>query len=105
MGSLVRMDLPSRPDRYLNARIGLARDGYAYAQIVNQTPVPVKNIMMTARVSDQRGHIREMPLAIHQTILPGQGAAARLPVGQVKDSSLLKTMSVIIVGAEIAESK
>ena len=105
MGSLVRMDLPSRPDRYLNARIGLAQDGYAYAQILNQTTVFIKNIQMRLRLPDAGGRIREIPLSIRQSIAPGQAAAVRLPVGQIKDANLLKAMSVALIGAEIAETR
>ena len=105
MGSLVRMDLPSRPSRYLNAWIGLAQDGYAYAQVVNQTPVSIKNINMIARVPDSSGRIREIPFSIRQSIAPGQAASARLPVGPVKDTQLLKTMSVIITNAQAAETR
>jgi tetratricopeptide (TPR) repeat protein len=105
LASLIRIDLPSRPGRYLKAQVGLGRNGYAHAQIINQTPVAVKNIRLTARFPDTKGRIREIPLSIRQALLPGQAAAIPLPMGQVKDASLLKYISVAVVGAELANTR
>ncbi len=102
-GALVRMDLPQRPDRYLNARTGLGKDGRVYAQMINQTSVPIKNIRMKARFRDSAGRVQEIPFAFMQTLYPGKTVTIPIGTGQFKNPAALNNVDVSIVGAEIAE--
>ena len=103
--ALVRLDLPNQPNAYLKSGIGLGRDGNAYAQVVNPTPLPVKNIRMTVKYRDTAGRIREIPLFVRKTVMPGESAAVALGFGQIKDPNVLKNIAVGITHAEVAETR
>jgi beta-barrel assembly-enhancing protease len=103
--TLVRLDLPNQPNAYLKSGIGLGRDGYAYAQVVNPTPLAVKNVRLKVQYRDSAGRVREIPLYIRKTIKPGESAAVQLGFGQIKDPGVLKNMAVGITQAEVVESR
>ena len=50
--SLALLDLPRRPDAYLEARLGLDQQGYVTIEVINPTPVTVQEVGVLAYFPD-----------------------------------------------------
>jgi predicted Zn-dependent protease len=74
----VRLDLPSNPGRYLQARGGLDNSGQLVVEVANPTRVAVTDVLIAVRYADSRGAIRELGRRINQ--LPA-GQATRFATG------------------------
>lgn len=103
LGALVRMDLPSHPDQYVQAKVGLNKNNVPMLQIANPTPVGIRNIQYTVRFVDAAGKIRELNQTYQNTIQPGKSAIISLGMSPVSDTSVLRHFSASIVAASVAK--
>jgi predicted Zn-dependent protease len=74
----IRLDLPSNPGRYIQARGGLDNAGQLIVEVANPTTVAVSDVLVTIRYADRQGAIRELTRLINE--LPG-GQASRFATG------------------------
>ena len=54
---LARLELPSQPQRYLQARVARDNRGMLSVRIVNQSPLAVRNVRFTVMVVDGQGSV------------------------------------------------
>ncbi len=101
--ALVRLDLPSAPQRYLKADIGLGKDGKAYARVVNSTPLSIQNIRLMVKYQDQDGKDQSLPLSIRQTLMPGKAAVIPLGLSQNMNLSVLQNMQAVVISADVQD--
>jgi predicted Zn-dependent protease len=76
----VRLDLPSSPGKYIQARGGLDNSGQLIVEVANPTRVTVTDIVVTVRYADAQGAIRELGRRIGQ-LPPGQGTRIATGLG------------------------
>jgi predicted Zn-dependent protease len=74
----VRLDLPTNPGKYLQARGGLDNSGQLIVEVVNPTGVTVTDVLVAVRYADSQGAIRELARRINQ--LPA-GQTTRIATG------------------------
>jgi predicted Zn-dependent protease len=74
----VRLDLPSNPSKYIQARGGLDNAGQLIVEVANPTRVTLTDIVVAVRYADSQGAIRELARRINQ--LP-PGEATRFTTG------------------------
>jgi predicted Zn-dependent protease len=68
----VRLDLPSNPGKYVQARGGLDDKGQLIVEVGNATRVPMADIVVVVRYADAGGAIRELNRRIAE-LAPGTG--------------------------------
>ena len=103
LGSLVRLDLPENPNKYLEIRLGLNQNNIPMAQITNPTPVAINNIAYAVQFLDDTGRIRTLNQVYRGTIAPGQSVAVSLGLGAVNNTEALRNISVGITQAGVAK--
>ncbi len=59
-GSLVELDLPTNPGKYLQTRYGVAKNGQLQIQVNNATPRNVRNIVVAVQYVDVNGKLRNI---------------------------------------------
>jgi predicted Zn-dependent protease len=74
----VRLDLPSNPGKYLQARGGIDNSGQLIVEVANPTRVRVTDVLVAVRYADSQGAIRELGRRIND--LPA-GEATRFATG------------------------
>jgi len=74
----VRLDLPTNPGKYIQARGGLDNAGQLVVEVANPTGVTVTDVVVAVRYADAQGAIRELGRRIDQ--LPA-GQATRFATG------------------------
>ncbi|MFK5926446.1 MAG: M48 family metalloprotease [Desulfuromusa sp.] len=68
--SLIRLDLPDNPHKYLQLRLGRDRSNYLLVQINNRTRQTVDNVSFVVQFLDAKGKVRNV-----QSQLPGRLAS------------------------------
>ncbi len=94
----VRLDLPSNPGKYIQARGGLDNQGQLIVEVANPTGVAVTDIVVAVRYADAQGAIRQLGRRINQ--LPA-GQATRIATGLGPFTST-QQFQVAVAGARIA---
>jgi len=101
--SLVRLDLPSNPNQYLQIRLRLDASRYLLAEIGNPTRVPVTDVHFLVQFVDARGARRQVALRVPETIAPGASTRVSTGVGPVDNVDSLKGLKAGIIRARVAE--
>jgi hypothetical protein len=60
--SLVQLDLPDNPDKYLQLRFGRDQNGYLLVQMTNRTDQTVKDIDFIVQFRDSKKDVRQVQL-------------------------------------------
>lgn len=101
--SLVRLDLPDNPQKYLKVRLGLDRRNYLLAEVVNDTPMTVTDVAVMFLVTDSRGRRRQVPLRVSGQIGPQQASRVATGIGPFANSEELRGVQVAVTEARIVE--
>lgn len=96
----VRLDLPSNPGRYIQARGGLDNSRQLIVEVANSTTVAVTDVLVTVRYADAQGTIREVARRIGE--LPA-GEATRFATGLGPFTST-QQFQVVVASARIASN-
>lgn len=99
--SLIRLDLPDNPNKYLQLKFGLDKNGYLLVQVGNATTETIDQISLALRVVDAAGRNKTT-----QTMLPGYLAGNKTKVlstgiGPLKN---VKNVQGKIMQARVRES-
>ncbi len=96
----VRLDLPSNPGKYIEARGGLDNSGQLVVEVANPTGVAVTDVLVAVRYADSQGAIRELARRVNQ--LPA-GQATRFATGLGPFTST-QQFQVGVTGARVASN-
>ncbi len=83
--SLIKLDLPDNPDKYLQLRFGLDKDNYLIVQVTNRTSLPVTQIGYVVQFADAKGNIRQVKLQLAGTLAPKQAQTVATGIGPLVD--------------------
>lgn len=81
LASLVRLDLPENPQKYLAVRVGLNNDKYLVAQVENSTAETVADVAVQLQFKDVSGQTRQISLRAPGQIGPGQKVLVATGIG------------------------
>ncbi|MDH3599512.1 MAG: tetratricopeptide repeat protein, partial [Candidatus Tectomicrobia bacterium] len=101
--SLVRLDLPRRPYKYLTTRLALDSRGYVVAQVSNPTPVSVRDLRLVIQYTDARGRTRQSAHAIRRILRSQEAITIRTGLGPIRDQNLLRQLRAGIDRASLAQ--
>jgi len=101
--SLVRLDLPDNPQRYLKVRIGLDRRNYLLAEVANGTSATVADVEVVVLYTDAAGSRRQIPVRVPGRIGPQQASRVNTGIGPFADSKDLHGVQAAVTGARIVE--
>ncbi len=77
--SLVKLDLPENPGKYIKVRTGISQQGQLIAELSNPTPYGVGDIVIAVRYPTSAGQLRDATKAVYG-YLPS-GRQMRVPLG------------------------
>ena len=103
MQSLIRLDLPDNPAKYITARAGLDRLAYIVVEVTNKTPLPVGNILLRFGYHDTRGVMRTATRQVRVTIPAGKSFRTNTGLGPVTVSEALRKIRVEVIGGRVVE--
>ncbi|MEE8397920.1 MAG: M48 family metalloprotease, partial [Desulfobacterales bacterium] len=89
--SLIRLDLPNNPQKYLKVKPSQDSRGYVSATIHNTTDIAVRDLNLLIRYQDQQGKMQETRRNVPATIAPGKAVSISLGIGPIAGTSALDT--------------
>lgn len=101
--SLVILDLPENPNGYLRTSGKLNQAKMVIVQVLNPTPVSVRNVNVRVRYPDSQGRAREVVKEVRGTIAPGKAALIDTRVGPIEDPQLLRHIQVGVSKATVVQ--
>lgn len=81
MDSLVRLDLPDNPQKYLQVKLGLNAEKYLVAQVENSTKVKVADVVVKLVFTDAKGRQQKVSLKAPGKIGPGKKVLVATGIG------------------------
>ena len=101
-GSLVELDLPDNPGRYLKVQAGIDDRGRTLARVVNNTPRPVTDIVVAAEFRDKSGRTYSRKVRLRGTLPPGKSATVDLGLDNL-DKKVQRTLRTGVIQAGLAD--
>lgn len=101
--SLVRLDLPDNPQKYLNLRLGLDRSNYLLIEVVNSTGATVTDVDVVVLLTDTAGVRRKIPLRVPNHIAPKAASRMTTGIGPLADAKALRKVQATVTGAKLVE--
>ena len=98
--SLMRLDLPENPGKYLRQQAGLDPSGKLVVAIGNPSRVPVTGLAITVQYVDANGRTRDVRRELSGTLAAGQQAQLSTGLGPFQDANQYR---VAITSARVAE--
>ena len=100
LGSLVDLDLPSNPGKYLVARTQVTSEGRLKVQLQNRTPRNLGGIALQINYPDANGRMRQVTRRINGVIAAGKSEIIDIPVRV--NPKLAKNVRAGVVSAGVA---
>ncbi len=72
LGSLVDLDLPNNPGKYVTARHQVSKEGILRVQVSNKTPRNVNGVVLRIIYPDRNGRLREVSRSINGVLKAGK---------------------------------
>ena len=98
--SLMRLDLPGNPEKYLRKQTAVDSNGKLVVAIGNATKVPVTGVIVAVRYIDATGKTRDFRRELNGTLAGGQQLQVATGLGPFQSSNQFQ---VVIAGARVAE--
>jgi len=98
--SLIRLDLPDNPHKYLQMRLGRDRSNYLLVQINNRTRQTVDDVSFVVQFRDAQGKVRTVQLQLSNRLAPQQSKTVATGIGPFAD---LKNVQGKVVRARVVE--
>ncbi|MCF6267073.1 MAG: M48 family metalloprotease [Desulfuromusa sp.] len=98
--SLIRLDLPDNPHKYLRLRLGRDRSHYLLVQIENRTRQTVAGVSFIVQFIDAQGKVRTVQLQLSDRLAPQQSKTLATGIGPFAD---LKNVQGKVVRARVVE--
>jgi len=99
--SMVRLDIGDHPERYLKLAADLDRQGYLVLEVVNGTPLPVRQIEVEIHYPDSRGQWHRLQGEISQEVPPGATARVATRLGPYSQKKDLRGIQAKVVSARV----
>lgn len=101
--SLVRLDLPDNPQKYLKVRSGLDRSNYLRIEVVNNTAMTVTDVDVMVQFIDSGGRRRQVLLRLPNRIAPQSASRMTTGIGPLADTKALGKVKAAVTGAKLVE--
>ncbi len=79
--SLIRLDLPENPHKYLQLKLGRDRSNYLLVQINNRTRQTVNNVSFVVQFLDAQGKVRKVQSQLSGRLAPQQSRTISTGIG------------------------
>jgi len=103
MQSLVRLDLPDNPSKYIVARVGLDRQAHVVVELGNRTPLAVGNIMLRVIYPDRLNMMQAAQRPIDGSIPAGKSVRINTGLQASADPAALQKIRVEVFSARVVE--
>lgn len=80
LNSLLALDFPKNPGKYVVARHQVGRDGRLDVQLSNQTPRVVSRVVLQIEYADGQGRQRQVSRVVSRRIAAGKASVVTLPI-------------------------
>jgi len=99
MGSLLDLDLPSNPGKYLLAGTRVGNDGRLSVQLKNETPRNLGNIALQIIYPDAAGRMQKITRRINGSVAAGKSEIIEIPI--LVNPQLAKNVRAGVVAASV----
>jgi predicted Zn-dependent protease len=99
--SLMRLDLPDNPNKYLQIRLGLDASGYLQAEVSNPTGIAVTDVGYQVKFVDAGGRQRRLAMQVPGLLAPGKSAKMSTGVGPVNSAASLRSLQAAITSVRV----
>jgi hypothetical protein len=100
--ALARLDLPREPQRYLSVRWGLDDQGTLMAEVRNQAPLDVKELVLEIALRNPAGEVERRRVRLDGSLAAGAGTrvstGVRLPADTPREA-----IAVRVIQARVAD--
>jgi len=101
--SLVRLDLPDNPSKYIATRVGLDRQANVVLEVANETPLSVGNIMLRFTYPDPLKMVQLATRRLDGYIPAGKSVRINTGLKSSADSTSLQKIKVEVLSAQVLE--
>lgn len=101
--SLVRLDLPDNPSKYIAARVGLDQHANVVVEVSNKTPLAVGNIMLRVIYPDPLSKMQMADQRLDGYIPAGKSVRINTGLRSSADSASLQKIRAEVLSARIIE--
>ena len=101
--ALLRLDFPRYANQYIQIQIGFNNEGYVLAKINNQSTVGVKDLQLAIQYPGGSGNKLQTTRLVSTGIPAGQSLTTNLNLGPYSDTSILNSIRIQIIRAELIE--
>ncbi len=98
--SLLELDLPENPGKYIKSRYGFDQDSTVKVQIVNTTPKDVVGLVLGLQYPDKNGRTRQIKQQIPDKLSAGKSTVFKS--GIKIDPRFITRVKVVVIGARLA---
>jgi predicted Zn-dependent protease len=88
LASLVRMDLPQNPARYIKTRLSMSGDGQVVVTVYNKSPVAVHSVQLSSAYFDANGRQLSRAQALRVPGVIPAGKATQISLGRIQGQGL-----------------
>jgi predicted Zn-dependent protease len=99
---LARLDLEQNPNRYLDAGLGLTKDGYLVVRVANNAPLAVERVEVVVGRRSGSGVRSGQAIGLDGRIGPGQRAAVRTKIGPI-DGATARQLGAVVTSASLVD--
>ena len=100
LASLVELDLPDNPGKYLSVKLGVDKRGRTLAQVTNNTPKSVSGVVVGLQLTDSSGRRRSGEIDVRSAIEAGKSVNVDLGLDNL-DKTILQTLRAGIIRANV----
>lgn len=101
LASLVRLDLPANPGKYLKVDFSLDRQGQLIAQLSNPTPLAVTDVRFVVGYVDAAGKNHRAELRTTRPLAAGTSIQIATGLGPISDSRQIRNLGAQITTARV----
>jgi tetratricopeptide (TPR) repeat protein len=100
LASLVELDLPDNPGKYLSVKLGVDKRGRTLAQVTNNTPKSVSGVVVGLQLTDSSGRRRNGEIDVRSAIEAGKSVNVDLGLDNL-DKTILQTLRAGVIRAKV----
>ncbi len=101
--SMIRLELPDNPEKYLKIDFALDRQGMLIARLANPTPVGVFDVRFTVSYNDASGRVRQANLRISRPLTAESTTQLATGLGPIADSKQISNLAARIHSARTVD--
>ena len=99
---LARLDLEEHPNRYLDAALGLTKDGYLVVRVANKSPLAVGDLVVAVGKRTAGGVRSQQTLRLRRAVGPKRAVQVRTQIGPLS-AATARQLGAVVTQARLVD--